>query len=457
MEDPPRQRQDRARASAISAPGRARAGPANRSSFEEAELSSTSSKEPSAHHVKKIRARDGKVIWSTSVGDVIKGTPTFYRYRQRQLPKSATSSSSAAGPWIRAGPVVHGTAHSLHGISFATGKKLWRHNTRRTASNSRDCDASALIIGSKACVPLENGYFTVFSPRARDARTDRRLPRTLRSTNNTSSTAKPIVRSTAPSSAANPLPTLIGSKAYVAAGCRPPLRLWHRDFSAAPAGASISEATSTAPCPSPMTSTSSSASRKEFIPGQGGVMKVKPGGGVKWFYPTPAPKKKFYTWERGPRRLAHRQSPQQLRTSQKTSPASSMSEPASPSSTTRSSSPAVTVPGPRLKKRFPVPLVLDQVTLPTGSISTPLFVGNKIVIGYDTGMDLYEVTPRQQAQAPRPPQRPHVRRHPHRLERPDLRRLKKRLPLLPRQLNQRSRGVSPRPSPFCRILRKQPL
>ena len=55
--------------------------------------------------------------------------------------------------------------------------------------------------------------------------------------------------------------------------------------------------------------------------------------------------------------------------------------------------PRVTVPGPLLKKRFPVPLVLDQVTLPTGSISTPLFVGNKIVIGYDTGMDLYEVTP----------------------------------------------------------------
>ena len=31
-----------------------------------------------SHHVKKIRARDGKVIWSTSVGDVIKGTPTLW-------------------------------------------------------------------------------------------------------------------------------------------------------------------------------------------------------------------------------------------------------------------------------------------------------------------------------------------------------------------------------------------
>ncbi|MEJ6570257.1 MAG: hypothetical protein QNL80_15445, partial [Akkermansiaceae bacterium] len=47
----------------------------------------------------------------------------------------------------------------------------------------------------------------------------------------------------------------------------------------------------------------------------------------------------------------------------------------------------------RLKKNYPVPLVLDQVKLPTGSISTPLFVGNKIIVGYDNGMDLYEVTP----------------------------------------------------------------
>jgi hypothetical protein len=30
-----------------------------------------------SHYLKKIRARDGKVIWSTSVGDAIKGTPTF--------------------------------------------------------------------------------------------------------------------------------------------------------------------------------------------------------------------------------------------------------------------------------------------------------------------------------------------------------------------------------------------
>ena len=35
--------------------------------------------------------------------------------------------------------------------------------------------------------------------------------------------------------------------------------------------------------------------------------------------------------------------------------------------------------------------LLEQ--LPQGTISTPLFIGNKIIIGYDNGLDLYQVTP----------------------------------------------------------------
>ena len=49
--------------------------------------------------------------------------------------------------------------------------------------------------------------------------------------------------------------------------------------------------------------------------------------------------------------------------------------------------------GPRRLEQYPAPLVLDRVQLPQGSISTPLFVGDKIVVGYDSGLDLYQVTP----------------------------------------------------------------
>jgi len=51
-----------------------------------------------SHHLKKIRARDGKVIWSTSVGDVIKGTPTFASQTSvGKIPSNATSSLQGVG------------------------------------------------------------------------------------------------------------------------------------------------------------------------------------------------------------------------------------------------------------------------------------------------------------------------------------------------------------------------
>jgi len=36
-----------------------------------------------SHYLRKIRARDGKVIWSCNLGDVIKGTPTFVTTRSK--------------------------------------------------------------------------------------------------------------------------------------------------------------------------------------------------------------------------------------------------------------------------------------------------------------------------------------------------------------------------------------
>ncbi len=82
-----------------------------------------------SHHVKKIRARDGKVIWSTSVGDVIKGTPTFMDVGGPAESRYVliVGSRSGYGQHWRTG-----TAHSLHGVSYLSGKILWRHNSVAT-------------------------------------------------------------------------------------------------------------------------------------------------------------------------------------------------------------------------------------------------------------------------------------------------------------------------------------
>jgi outer membrane protein assembly factor BamB len=48
--------------------------------------------------------------------------------------------------------------------------------------------------------------------------------------------------------------------------------------------------------------------------------------------------------------------------------------------------------GPRLDGNFAQPLVLDSVKLPAGTISTPIFANDTILIGYDDGLDLYRVS-----------------------------------------------------------------
>ncbi|MGJ8695348.1 MAG: PQQ-binding-like beta-propeller repeat protein [Verrucomicrobiaceae bacterium] len=338
-----------------------------------------------SHHLKKIRARDGKVVWSTSVGDVIKGTPTFADVKRGDAENRyvlITGSRSGFGQHWRTG-----TAHSLHGISYVTGKKLWRHNSRATASNSRDCDASALMIGSKACVPLENGYFTVFSPDPAKAKMVEGFPAPSISKQYLlyRESDRQLYRSEL---CCESSPTLYGGKAYVAAGVGRLYSCGTGMFGGAGWGLDIGgDLNGTMPLTNDKHLLV--GIERQFIPGKGGVMKVKPGGGVKWFYP--APNVKFYTWNGGlvgSPAVNHRYE----------SPVSKDLACFVDVNATltlinhKEVQPGVMVPGPLMKKQFPVPVVLDQVKLPTGSISTPLFVGNKIIVGYDNGMDLYEVT-----------------------------------------------------------------
>jgi hypothetical protein len=48
--------------------------------------------------------------------------------------------------------------------------------------------------------------------------------------------------------------------------------------------------------------------------------------------------------------------------------------------------------GPREDQSYPMPLVTCELKLPDGCISTPIFVKDKILIGYDSGLDLYQVS-----------------------------------------------------------------
>ena len=338
-----------------------------------------------SHHVKKIRARDGKVIWSTSVGDVIKGTPTFVDVggpAETRYTLIVGSRSGFGQHWR------NGTAYSLHGISYTTGKKLWRHNSKTTASNSRDCDASAVVIGSKAAIPLENGYFTIFSPDVRKAKKAVGLPspKISKQFRLYKDSDLALYRSEL---CCESSPTVVGSTVYVAAGvgrvysCG--LGFFGRASSKLDIGGDLNGTM-------PLTNDNHLllGIEKQFIAGLGGVVKFSTGGKVTWFHPLPD--RKWHTWNGGvvgSPAVNHRYN-------------STVSKDLAcfvgiDGNLTlvnhKKLQPGVMNWGPRRKKQYPAPLVLDKVKLPQGSISTPIFVGDKIIVGYDNGMDLYQVTP----------------------------------------------------------------
>lgn len=115
------------------------------------------------HHLKKIDAENGKIIWQYLYDDVIKGTGTLW---VNPAPKD-TADQLVILQGSRLGvknafriPVIP----SYRAISFSTGREFWRLNVRLTDSYSRDVDGSALIVNDTAYIGLENGIFTVFNP-----------------------------------------------------------------------------------------------------------------------------------------------------------------------------------------------------------------------------------------------------------------------------------------------------
>ncbi len=115
------------------------------------------------HQLRKIRMRDGAVIWKYMYDDVIKGTGTLWHDPSASCPEmeylvlqgsrlgNENSLSSAVVPSFRA-------------VSLQSGKAVWKYNSHHTDSYSRDVDGSALIVNDTVFLGLENGIFAVFDP-----------------------------------------------------------------------------------------------------------------------------------------------------------------------------------------------------------------------------------------------------------------------------------------------------
>lgn len=115
------------------------------------------------HSLKKISAHTGHIIWSSPFNDVLKGSGTIYFNHKAKNKKEQIiifqGSRLGHGNYLDSLPV-----ESFKAISYQDGSSIWTHNSRMTASYSRDVDASCLVIEDTLYIGLENGLFTKMSP-----------------------------------------------------------------------------------------------------------------------------------------------------------------------------------------------------------------------------------------------------------------------------------------------------
>jgi len=342
------------------------------------------------YHLRKIDATTGRVLWASKLDDSIKGTPTYFdRGSGDEATRRVLITGSRHGFGIN---LRQDQAWSLRGLSFDDGREFWRHDTVLTDSNSRDCDASAVIVGQKAAIPLENGKFLIFSPDPLHAKKHGlwNLPRIEHVSQLYHKNDLPLYGHELSCESS---PTLLDHTAYVAAGCgriyakstKSTRTYWTLDV-----GGDL-ESTM------PLTNDGCLllGIEKQFIAGQGGVMKVNPQkngkDAVVWYLPWPDAA--FYEWRGGivgsvtlnARYGSHAAGQGNLAC------AVSVDGTLRVFDHTRTGSERNG--GPRLDADLAQPLVLDEVKLPAGTISTPIFVENTILVGYDSGLDLYHVSP----------------------------------------------------------------
>ena len=343
------------------------------------------------YHLRKIDATTGAVIWKSRLDDSIKGTPTYFdrgEGDERTRRVLITGSRHGFGIDLR-----KDRAWSLRGLSFDDGHEFWRHDTILTDSNSRDCDASAIVIGKKAAVPLENGKFLLFSPDPLQSKTQGQwsLPRIHHQSLLYHNKDLPLYGNELSCESS---PTLLGKSAFIAAGCgriygkstATGYTYWSRDV-----GGDL-ESTM------PLTNDGCLllGIEKQFMAGQGGVMKIDPqkkgDAAVVWYLPWPDAT--FYEWRGGIVGSVTLNARYGSAAPGKGNLACAVSVDGTLRVFDHTVFSNQTNRGPRLDRHCRQPLVLDEVKLPTGTISTPIFVNDTILVGYDDGLDLYRVSSR---------------------------------------------------------------
>ncbi len=338
------------------------------------------------YNLKKIRAATGEIIWEYGFDDILKGTGTLCINRNAKTAEERYIILQGSRRGVDKS-ISSEYCPSLRAISYQTGKELWRMNVKQSLSYSRDVDGSALVWKDTAYLALENGLFTVFSPDperqlSRDGMLQPEIYKEIKyyRDSDTLLHGGNIESESSPCYLDGSIYTTAGSGRVYGYNVAKGIVDWVFEIGADLNGSPVVTSDSCLLIPV----------EKQYIEGKGGVFKLDPSKepeqSVVWYFPVE--NKNWFHWEGGiigsvsvndnyfPNHESNLAAFIGVDGNLYVVDHKKVAE-------------GIKVAGPANKNHYPTPKHLAKMNL-GGTISTPIFVGNKLIAPLDKGLYLFE-------------------------------------------------------------------
>lgn len=339
------------------------------------------------YHLKKIHAESGKIVWEYKFDDILKGTGTFWENKKDTNPetKYLIMQGSRLGYWNSYDDEF---IPSFRAVSYLSGKELWQMNVKKTDSYSRDVDGSALVVNDTAYLALENGFFTIFNPNpAEKELSDNKLqPKIYKEIQYYNDEDLKFHGNDVVSESS---PTLLNTIIYTPSGSG---HVYGYDISKGKNTFDFYVGTDMdGSAPVSDDNCLLLSVEKQYMTGQGGVMKLNPSktgkDAVVWYFPVE--NKKWFHWEGG---VIGSVSVNDAYVGNSDKHIAVFIDVAGHLYVVEHDKIDIDKKafGPDAKTKYPMPKLLFDEKI-EGSISTPIIVNDKIIAATDKGLFLYRI------------------------------------------------------------------
>jgi outer membrane protein assembly factor BamB len=342
------------------------------------------------YNLKKINAENGRLVWEYTFDDILKGTGSIWKRTNPGSNENRLMIMQGSRYGLN-NNLKKDEIPSFRAVSYITGKEIWRMDSRKTKSYSRDVDASPLVVNDTAFIGLENGIFTVFNPDEKNAvvKNGKYYPEVI---SEHQLFEERDAKSHHGNLVAEASPALLGNRIYVPTGAG---HLYGYSLDSGKVdwdlylGADMDG--------SPVVTSDSCliiTLERQYIKGNGGVMKIDPSKSpdesVVWFFPTP--NVGYAEWKGGVIGSASINDTYVSDTCKKLAAFNGIDGYVYVVSH-QNLDQGKEVKGPNKKKNYATPELVFKYRIGP-SISTPIFTKNTLVAGGYRGLYLFEYNPK---------------------------------------------------------------